>query len=403
MKEEKTEYKNPQRSSFWWALIMGCFLLAFAYFGDGLVVLAQRLDEGAAYPVWSWCLWGFVIIALWVFIIGPVIHFCNLRYVGEESLRRQVKRICSLVSGYSNEPEDSDLRQLADEFKAAPVDYNSVEGKNGWQELLARFREAVQGRAKEAIIGYSKAAGVAMVLSLYGLLDGLLLLAIELRLCLVLARTFGYKTSALFNGYFAGWIVVNSLVVALTAGLLQQLGGSVVDSMLAGADESSMAQIRKILAYGIAALIQAVAAGLLTYATGRVFLRRLVVEGREKTLQVLLKLRAEGRLKYELEQMLRDAAAKGLPGGEAPAALPHAAAGLTRKVLKELGPTKEEQPAAALPVEEKAAEKAPAILPEPQAKVAEPAAALPAKPAEPVPATASPAPADEGKDAISAG
>ncbi len=311
MNEEKAEYRNKQRSSFWWASLLWCLLLILTYYGVDIIEKGKELNTLTDYPIWGYVLWGVMAVVLWVLIIGPVIHFTNLRYVGEESLRRQVDRATDALSAYRREPEESELRQLSEEFTAAPRDFTTLEGKHGWQELLARFREAVHGRAHDTIIGYCKAAGVGMIFGFNGLLDGLILLAIQVRLVLELARVFGYKPTSFFNGCFFGWIAVNSLVVALTSGWVQALSASAVASMLGGTDVTDMATVRAGLEVVMAVLIQALIAGVLTYATGRIFLWRLEHEGREVALKTLLKLRVEGRREYAAK-LLGASAALGL-------------------------------------------------------------------------------------------
>ncbi len=311
MNEEKAEYRNKQRSSFWWASILWCLLLVLAYYGVDLVEAGKELNTLTDYPIWGYVLWAFIIIVLWVLIIGPVIHFTNLRYVGEESLRRQVLRATDALSAYRHEPEESQLRQLSEEFAASPRDFTSLEGKHGWQELLARFREAVHGRAHDTIIGYCKAAGVGMVFAFNGLLDGLVLLAIQVRLVLELARVYGYKPTSFFNGYFFGWIAVNSLVVALTSALVGNMGASFVATVLGSTPGADAGSVQTGLTWVVTVLMQALIAGVITYITGRFFLWRLEHEGREVALKTLLKLREEGRREYAAK-LLGASAALGL-------------------------------------------------------------------------------------------
>ncbi len=311
MNEEKAEYRNKQRSSFWWASILWCLLLILAYYGVDLVETGKELNSLTDYPIWGYVLWGFILIVLWVLIIGPVIHFTNLRYVGEESLRRQVLRATDALGAYRHEPEESELRQLSEEFTAAPRDFTSLEGKHGWQELLARFREAVHGRAHDTIVGYCKAAGVGMVFAFNGLLDGFVLLAIQVRLVLELARVYGYKPTSFFNGYFFGWIAVNSLVVALTSGLVGDMGASFEATVLGATAGADMGSVQTGLTWVVTVLMQALIAGVITYATGRFFLWRLEYEGREVALKTLLKLREDGRREYAAK-LLGASAALGL-------------------------------------------------------------------------------------------
>ncbi len=308
MKEEKTEYRNKQRTSFWWATLSWCLLLALAYYGVDIVEGGKALNEMTEYPVWGYVLWVFILIVLWVLIIGPIFHFCNLRYVGEESLHAQVARVNNAVQEYRSEPQESELRQLADEFSAAPRDFTTLEGKNGWQELLARFREAVHGRAHDTIVGYCKAVGVGMLFCFNGLLGGIILFSIQMRLVLVLARMFGFKPDGMFNGYFFAWIAVNSLALAFTNSLVEGFSASAIASLMGAAGGADVMSLRTVLEYALKALIQALAAGILTYITGRIMLWRLEYEHREVTLKALLKLRVETRREYEQKERVKQAA-----------------------------------------------------------------------------------------------
>ncbi len=363
MNEEKAEYRNKQRSSFWWATLMWCLLLVLAYYGLDIVEKGRALNELTDYPIWGYVLWAVILVFLWVLIVGPAIHFCNLRYVGEESLRRQVLRATDALGAYRHEPEESELRQLSEEFEAAPRDFTSLEGKHGWQELLARFREAVHGRAHDTIIGYCKAAGVAMVFGFNGLLDGLVLLAIQVRLVLELSRVYGYKPTSFFNGCFFGWVAVNSLVVALTSGAVDALSASLVASVIGESGGVDPGTVRAGLELVISVLMQALIAGVLTYITGRVFLWRLEHEGREVALKTLLKLRMEGRREYAAK-LLGASAALGLM--EEQAQKPTGA--LSGRLLQLFGNKTAEPAALAAPAAEEP-------LPEPQPE-AEPTPAV---------------------------
>ncbi len=400
MNEEKAEYRNKQRSSFWWATLLWLLLLALAYYGVDLIEKGKQLNSLTDYPIWGYVLWGFIAVVLWVLIIGPAIHFTNLRYVGEESLRRQVLRATDALSAYRHEPEESELRQLAEEFAAAPRDFTSLEAKHGWQELLARFREAVHGRAHDTIVGYCKAAGVGMIFGLNGLLDGLILLAIQVRLVLELARVYGYKPTSFFNGCFFGWVAVNALVFALTSGLVDALSSSAVASMLGSVAEGDAGTVRAGLEKVVEVLIQALIAGVLVYMTGRVFLWRLEHEGREVALKTLLKLRVEGRREYAAK-LLGASAALGLveEEGQKPAS---ALTGRLLQLFSHRTPAPAATPAlasaeapagastpSALPEPEKVVPVTPPAAPTPLPAAAEPLpAATPAAPQAPAPATA---------------
>ncbi len=387
MNEDKAEYRNKQRSSFWWASLMWCLLLVLAYFGVDIIEGGKALNEMTEYPIWGYVLWAFIVIVLWVLVIGPIVHFTNLRYVGEESLPAQVSRINNAVQEYRREPQDSELRRLADEFSAAPRDFSSLEGKNGWQELLARFREAVHGRAHDTIIGYCKAVGVGVVFCFNGLLGGCVLFALQLRLALVLARMFAFKPAAAFNGYFFAWLIVNSLAFAFTNSAVGALSTSAIDTLMGAAGGTEVSSLRIGMEYGLKALIQALAAGLITYITGRVMLWRLEYEHREVTLKAILKLRLDTRREYEEKERVKKAAIamveqKALeqkPSDEVAEKLMQLFGyGEGQPATPALGESKPTTPAK-LPEPRPAATEQQGTLPAPQKAEAQPVAAVPAE------------------------
>ncbi len=300
---DDSEYRNKQRSSFWWASLVWCLLIALAYFGADIVDKGHVLNEMTPYPVLGYVLWASLAIALWFLLLQPIVQFCNLRRVGRESLKRQTRRAARVLRAYRHEPEGSELRRLHEEFRAAPRDFRSLEGRNGWEELMARYRMAIRGRAKDTILGYCKAAGVGVVFSRNNLLDGLILLAMQVRLVIALARTYGYKPSPVFNACCLGWIAVNSLIAALTRGAVEDLSETAADTMLElvlGSDELATASTEVLatkagLQITVQILIEAIMAGTAVYITGRLFLWKLENEGHEVTLKTLLELRAEGR------------------------------------------------------------------------------------------------------------
>ncbi len=331
---DDSEYRNKQRSSFWWSSLVWGLLLLLAYFGADLVDKGNALNEMTPYPVLGYVLWASIALALWFLLLQPIIQFCNLRRAGKESLPRQARRAARVLRAYRHEPEGSELRQLAEEFRAAPRDFSTLEGRNGWQELLARYRQAIHGRAHDTILGYCKAAGVGVVFSRNNLLDGLILLAMQVRLVIALARTYGYKPSPVFNACCLGWIALNSLIAALTRGAVEDLSTTAADTMLElvlGSDELATASTEIVatkagLQITVQILIEAIMAGTAVYITGRLFLWKLENEGREVTLKTLLELRAEGRRELA-GNLLR----------KAPGAVAHTAAKVGAGAVKKAG------------------------------------------------------------------
>ncbi len=332
--DDEPEYKNKQRSSFWWSSLVWLLLLALAYFGADIVDKGNALNAMTPVPVLGYVLWGGLAIALWFLLLQPIVQFYNLRRVGRESLRRQVRRASRVLRAYRHEPETSELRQLGEEFSAAPRDFESLEGRNGWQELLARYRQAMHGRAHDTILGYCKAAGVGVVFSRNNMLDGLILLAMQMRLVIALACIYGYKPSPVFNACCMGWIAVNSLIAALTRGAVEDLSATAADTMLElvlGSDELATASTEIVatkagLQITVQILIEAIMAGTAVYITGRLFLWKLENEGREVSLKTLLELRAEGRRELA-GNLLR----------KAPAAMAHTAAKVGAGAVKKAG------------------------------------------------------------------
>ncbi len=300
---DDSEYKNSQRSSFWWSTLVWVGLLLLAYFGADIVDKGNALNELTPYPVLGYVLWVTIALALWFLLLQPIIQFCNLRRAGKESTARQVRRAERVLSGYAREPEESELRKLCEEFAVAPRDFRTPEGEAAWTVRLEHYRKAIGSRARDMILGYCKAAGVGVVFSRNNLLDGLILLAMQIRLVIALSRLFGYKPSPVFNTCCFIWIASNSLVAALTRGAVEDLGEAAAENildMLMGSDEvanatAEIAATKLGLQITIQVIIEAVMAGAAVYVTGRIFLWKLESEGGKVTLKKLIEWRKEGR------------------------------------------------------------------------------------------------------------
>lgn len=197
--------------------------------------------------------------------------------------------------------------------------------KNGCVRGLNETKKvALKAKADALIMQHCKAAGLAVVFSRNNLLDGLLMLIIQARMIVEIARLVGYKPSPVFNTLCGYWIVTNSLLAALfaqdSAEGVQDLFVSVVGDMVTEPEELASDALGTLTcAYTVGTLLEGITCGATVYVTGHLFLRQLNLEKSYPSscrLKELVSLRRAGRkeigqeLLKALPQMTKTAATK---------------------------------------------------------------------------------------------
>ncbi len=179
------------------------------------------------------------------------------------------------------------------------------------QTLITRcYEENDMGKkARDVVLKYAKGAGIGTVISRNPLLDGLIMLIVQMKMIVELSKLYGYRPSAVFNLLCFCWVISNSVITALLAqDLAEDAGDFIAESIkdgLSNPEEATGSAIAGMLEWGLGKvmsgttkiLTEALAAGSLVYVTGRIFICRLERHDGKTTAKDLLKWRREGRKK----------------------------------------------------------------------------------------------------------
>ncbi|MCI7698766.1 MAG: hypothetical protein MSQ05_05190 [Akkermansia sp.] len=204
-----------------------------------------------------------------------------------------------------------------------------------------RCMSGLEDESRCTVMDYAKIAAVAAVFSRGRLLPGLMILLVQVRMVVALAKMHGYRPSVVFNVVCLIWVLFHAMITAVfvqdaadSAGeaAADALSG-MADEMLVNSDEAVKAGMqggtdaaggtigalvggatfmldggisamiagaltggatKTLVKGGVSLLIEATLAGAGVYVTGRVFLRQLTGEAKNLGFRTLLELRREG-------------------------------------------------------------------------------------------------------------
>lgn len=280
-------------------------ILAVAYFGADIVEKGHALNSLTPWPILGWALWVLTAFFIWHWLISPIIQFCLLERSDTSTDMGKAKaatRYLKSLPHPSNEEESVRVR-LGNAIK--------LNDPKKIQDGLAQFHEIDSRRdaAKTLILSNCKAAGLAVIFSRNSMMDGILLLAIQAKMIVELARLAGYKPSPVFNTLCFSWILTNSILNAMFAQDAAQAGGTLaaetIVEMVSSPEELALDAVgTKTCSFAISALLEALIAGSTVYVTGHIFLRKLNLEAHEpgaNKLDEITKLRRKGRIELGKE------------------------------------------------------------------------------------------------------
>ncbi len=281
--------------------LVWCLLAAILYFASDIYERGLMLNEATPWPFLGYGLWLLIAGLLWQLLIGPLVAFFRLSCSPKRSLKDQLHRAVRATRDFDEAEQGDPRRELhATLFKAERDElWSTAKGRVQVLGLLERYRELTDKSRdeRELIRRYSVAAGIGVVFSRNSFLDGLILLVMQMRLVIDLAKSRGYKPSPVFNLCCLGWVLTNSLVMALTQGLIENAAetGMKYLAELVLTPEDFAAFIPGLPPNSARLATQAVFAGASVYITGRLFLDQLKREGQKLTMTSLMTLRAQCR------------------------------------------------------------------------------------------------------------
>lgn len=212
------------------SVIVWLTLLALAWFAADIIDKGQVLNQLTPRPIFGWILWGICALVVWWLLLWPVIQFCMLRSIHDCGLHKRLELACSRMRKYRGHADTCpEQAALYDELYNA-----SINGREDDEavRLLVKY-QAIGDHprmARQLILRYSKAAGVAVVFSRNNVVDALALVVVQMKMVVGLARLYGYKPSPVFNALCFCWVLAHSLLFALTSGAVTEIAADAVSS-----------------------------------------------------------------------------------------------------------------------------------------------------------------------------
>lgn len=312
------------KKQHWVPFLIAAVLVVGLYFGSDLIIKVRALNElTSPYPIAGTVLAAGVAWLLWVVVVGPVITFCRMGR-GAGSVESRTRAALRELEPYERCENDPDPRKR-EQFALWRAIYNAhLKEPERLPELLARYAEnsELHRRAIQYVFSSCKATAIGVVISRNKFLDGLVLLVLQMKMIVALARMHGYKPSLVFNLLCFSWVVANSIVFSLiSANAVEAAQGVVDEHVIDPAVEalqenvfeplaqyageqigmevgvgagSAIPFLGGVLSAGGKIAIEAILGALPVYVTGRVFLMRLEGDASAVDMKTLVNIRREG-------------------------------------------------------------------------------------------------------------
>lgn len=302
------------------SLIIWPALVILAYFASDIIAKGQTLNALTPIPIFGYALWAAILWLIWYLVLSPILQFASLKRAAHTNPLKQTRRILKKLKRYKTEAEGHPLRQSYwDLYNTLESRLPEPEKRRQLLQHLSTYREqsGVNRKARQHILLYSRLAALGVVFSRNSLIDGLILLLLQMRLIVNLAAIYGYKPSPVFNSLCFGWVAGNSLIIALLGqGSAAQVGNALgsefadcIAELMTGEDEALLLTAdgigTKFMQSTISAMIEAVMSATAVYVTGHIFLRLLERESEHISLAELIRLRREGRLALGEDILIR--------------------------------------------------------------------------------------------------
>lgn len=325
----------------WKYYLTGAFFILAIWCSADIVTMGISLNTLTPWggPYWGigTVVWALILIAIYWIFIHQIIRFCRMKNVSFDI--RYKAALQDLKPYYDREQKGHPKYDLYHKMKLSGL------GHDDKVQLLKEYSKIgdLPQTARRMIGNYSKATGTLVALSRNKFVDSLLMLLMQARLVIDIARLYGYKPSPVFNVCCFVWVCMNSLFaifmqdIAIQVGefvennvddllddLIPGLTGEVVSSNLEGiAMEKSTEGVLSSTATALSSVpliggtikasleaagkltglltrlaFEAAVGGSIVYATGYAFLLSLECTPlSENKLVSLIKLRREGRRK----------------------------------------------------------------------------------------------------------
>lgn len=319
--------KKLFRSPWAWCAVVCAALFA----GSGLLMRGKALNEALPGGFLGWVFWGALALLAWRFLIAPITAFVGLpRWKNEEELAKlSDERLRKFLEDYAERM----LKNLADARRGnAELDEKLAAVESAQREMDPRRRlddlreslGALRGFLEEEFCGkiiaaHMKYGAIAVVVSQKGLLDSLVVFAVQVKQIVALSRALGHRPSWAFVSCCLAWAVANSLLSMIFDET--NITESAVDSLgeILGAKSGGLLGEIPFMKTLANLAMQAATAAASVYVTGTLVRSRLLGSAEKKTLKDLLRIRLTG---YKEAAKIAGALVQGMISGKKNAEAP---------------------------------------------------------------------------------
>ncbi len=294
--------KKILKSPWAWCAVACAALFA----GSGLLMRGNALNEALPVGFLGWVFWGALALLAWHFLIAPLAGFVGLPQWKSEAEQEKLSDLERLH--FLEDYADRMLKNLADARRGnAELDEKLVAVESALREMdpqyrLRELRESVVALRKfleekfcgKIIAAHMKCGAVAVVVSQKGLLDSLVVFAVQIKLIVALTRALGHRPSWAFVSCCMAWVVANSLLSMIFDET--NITESAVDSLgeMLGAQSGGLLGEIPFMKTLANLTMQATTASASVYITGTLVQSRLLGNSSKKTMKDLLRLRIQG-------------------------------------------------------------------------------------------------------------
>ena len=258
-------------------IIFWTFAILLFYFSADIIAKGQTLNEVGPYPILGWLLWGSLAFAVLHWFIIPILQFATLKRPRQLTPQNQAKHALKHLRSLPKEQKSDEVNALIGEIES----YLKRDMEQELQQALDKYKQYHDLRNKRAnaiIREHCKLAIMGTIINRNALIDGIIMLVLQTKMVVALARCYGYKPSPVFNALCFGWIIANSL----TSYLLQDAADAISESAQEmyselAIEESCGIGLKSIPFVGkfLSFLAEGILVGTTVCATGFIFRKQL--------------------------------------------------------------------------------------------------------------------------------
>lgn len=223
--------KTSQLAMPVWSLsAVGVVGLLLLYFGADIVakgLALNTLTPWGPYLGAGTLIWVLIAALVWTLFVQPTLEFLRLLR-GGVPLRKKVKNALRALKVHRGKGT-----AMSDLYAAL---YNAL-ARNDYKEMkkaILEYEETGEAarETRKIICSCCNLAGIGTVISSNRMLDGAILIGVQMRMITRLAAVYGYRTSPVFILLCLVWAYASAILFALFADSAEEVAASVADEAI---------------------------------------------------------------------------------------------------------------------------------------------------------------------------